>query len=245
MPTGPCLNEARLLQLMEGDLTGGEVGEVNAHLDGCSACRALAAAIARLETSASPDAEAPVPGPRSVERGASIGRYLVLELIGMGAMGTVYSAFDPELERKVALKLLRPDAVTEEAKLRLVREARAAARLTHPHVVAVHDAGSWEDQVFITMELVEGETLRQWQGRPRPWSEVLAAYLRAGEGLLAAHDAGLVHRDFKPDNVLVDRTGRVRVTDFGLARPVGPASRPPSLLPGNSRARCSRTRGRR
>jgi tetratricopeptide (TPR) repeat protein len=218
----PCLTEARLLQLMEGTLASEALAQVNAHLDTCRACRELAAAIARAESS-EPSAEEPAPSARRIERGTPIGRYLVLELIGMGAMGAVYTAFDPELERKVALKLLRPDARTEEARQRLVQEARAAARLTHPHVVAVHDVGSWNGQVFITMERVDGETLRQWQGRPRPWSEVLRAYLRAGEGLHAAHEAGLVHRDFKPDNVLVDRTGRVRVTDFGLARPVGPA----------------------
>jgi tetratricopeptide (TPR) repeat protein len=229
MPPGPCIDEARLLLLMEGALASEEVGEVNTHLDGCRACRELAAALARME-SAKPSDEEPVSLETRITRGTSIGRYLVLELLGMGAMGTVYAAFDPELERKVALKLLHPEDITEQAKQRLVQEARAAARLTHPHVVAVHDVGAWNGQVFITMELVDGETLRRWQRPPRPWRDVLSAYLHAGQGLLAAHEAGLVHRDFKPDNVLVDRTGRVRVTDFGLARPVERAS-PTSVKP--------------
>jgi tetratricopeptide (TPR) repeat protein/predicted Ser/Thr protein kinase len=147
-----------------------------------------------------------------------IGRYLVLGRLGAGGMGVVYAAFDPELDRKVAIKLIRgrPDA---EAQARLLREAQAMARLSHPNVVACYDVGTFQGQIFIAMEFVRGETLGAWMKRgPRSWREVLAVFLPAGRGLAAAHDAGLVHRDFKPDNVLVDSEGRARVTDFGLAR---------------------------
>jgi tetratricopeptide (TPR) repeat protein len=140
-------------------------------------------------------------------------------------MGVVYAAYDPELDRKVALKLLRPDrtgAAAEEHRLRLQREAQAIARLSHPNVVAVFDAGMLGDQVFVAMEFVEGKTLREWlKAEPRSWREIVEVFLPAGRGLAAAHDAGLVHRDFKPDNVLLGGDGRVKVADFGLARPVG------------------------
>lgn len=160
-----------------------------------------------------------------LERGTSIGRYIVLDRIGEGGMGIVYAAHDPELERKVALKLLRPDrtgAAAEQHRIRLQREAQAIARLSHPNVVAVYDAGSLGNQVFVAMEFVEGRTLRQWlaEGR-RSWREIVEVFTAAGRGLAAAHAAGLVHRDFKPDNVLLGHDGRVRVVDFGLARPVG------------------------
>jgi serine/threonine-protein kinase len=167
------------------------------------------------------------------------GRYTVLEQVGQGGMGLVLAAYDSRLDRRVALKLLRyrsgpGSSLGGEA--RLVREAQAMARLSHPHVVAVYDAGPLEDgSVFIAMEFVEGQTLRDWQeSGPRPWREVLAMYLAAGRGLAAAHAAGLVHRDFKPENVLVGRDGRVRVTDFGLARADGastPEAVPASALP--------------
>jgi serine/threonine-protein kinase len=149
-------------------------------------------------------------------------RYIVLDVLGQGGMGTVAAAYDTRLDRRVALKLLRPreDERGAQQQVRMLREAQAMARLSHPNVVAVYDAGTLEDgTVFISMELVEGQTLRQWRQRhERPWREVLAVYLEAGRGLAAAHDAGLVHRDFKPENALVGKDGRVRVTDFGLAR---------------------------
>lgn len=161
--------------------------------------------------------------PAPLERGTPIGRYVILDRIGGGGMGVVYTAYDPELDRKVALKLLRPDrAAGEAARLRLLREAQAIARLSHPHVVAVHDAGTFGDQVFLAMEYVEGTTLSWWLNEERrPWREVVDRFVLAGRGLAAAHAAGLVHRDFKPDNVLLGRDGRVRVADFGLARAVG------------------------
>jgi tetratricopeptide (TPR) repeat protein len=169
----------------------------------------------------------------ALRRGTSLGRYLILEPVGAGAMGVVYAAYDPQLDRKVALKILResafPGPIASEGRERLLREARAMARLSHPNVVAVFDAGVVGEQVFIAMEFVEGLTLRRWLGeRPRLTGEVLHAFVEAGRGLSAAHAAGLVHRDVKPDNVLVDLQGRVRVTDFGLARAAPEAFGPPS-----------------
>lgn len=146
------------------------------------------------------------------------GRYVILERLGAGGMGVVYAAYDRELDRRVALKLLHP---TEDptARQRLLREAQAMARLTHPNVVTVHDVGEHGGRTFIAMEFVAGESLEAWLRRgPHPWREVVARFLEAGRGLAAAHRAGLVHRDFKPANVLLGRDGRVRVADFGLAR---------------------------
>jgi tetratricopeptide (TPR) repeat protein len=162
----------------------------------------------------------PVVRPRSgPTRGASIGRYLVLEQVGEGGMATVHVAYDPELDRRVALKLLRDDGSDPEAGAqRIVREARALAKLSHPHVVPVYDVGEHEDGVYMAMELVDGQTLRTWMGQPRGWREVLRVLLPAGRGLEAAHAAGVVHRDFKPGNVMLGADGRVRVVDFGLAR---------------------------
>jgi tetratricopeptide (TPR) repeat protein len=162
---------------------------------------------------------APAAGPISVQN-TRYGRYTLLEHLGAGGMGVVFAAYDPDLDRRVALKLLRggQDTARAEASERMLREAKALARLSHPHVVAVHDVGVVDGDVFIAMELVEdGVTLRRWLERPRPWREVLDGYRRAGEGLAAAHQAGIVHRDFKPDNVLMGKDGRVRVMDFGLA----------------------------
>ncbi len=150
--------------------------------------------------------------------GTTLRRYVLLEQVGQGAMGVVYAAYDYALDRKVAVKLLREPRHGSSQRRRLMREAQALAKLSHPNVVAVHDIGSHRDQVFIAMEYVDGRTLRNWRDEePRSLREVLAVFRAAGEGLAAAHAAGIVHRDFKPDNVLVDRHGRARVSDFGLA----------------------------
>ena len=149
------------------------------------------------------------------------GRYEVRGVLGSGGMGIVLEAFDPALERTVALKLLHPqvsaDAPGRPAAERLIREARAMAKLAHPNVVAVYEAGWSGDQIYLAMELVTGVTLRAWlTERPRRWHEIVATFVAAGRGLVAAHAAGMVHRDFKPENVLIGADGRPRVTDFGL-----------------------------
>src|SRR5262245_57430928 len=161
--------------------------------------------------------------------GSTIGRYTLLHRIGAGGVGVVYAAFDPELNRKVAIKLLRAHGGRPgrraELEERLVKEARAMAQLSHPNVVAVFEIGRFRDRVFLAMELVEGQTLHDWRcERPRGWRKIVEMFAAAGQGLAAAHAAGLVHRDFKPANVLVGRDGRVRVTDFGLAQDDTPAS---------------------
>src|SRR6476619_4213092 len=181
-------------------------------------------------------------GPDALPRGASIGRYVVLGLVGRGGMGEVYAAYDHELDRKVAVKLLRVKpgngVSLAEGRARTLREAQAIARLSHPNVVVAYDVGTFEDKVFIAMEYVEGNTLTYWlQVQERSWREILKAFMDAGRGLAAAHEKGIVHRDFKTDNVMISRDRHVRVMDFGLARQVqekgGPPLRPPS---------CSRSR---
>jgi tetratricopeptide (TPR) repeat protein/tRNA A-37 threonylcarbamoyl transferase component Bud32 len=152
-------------------------------------------------------------------RGDSLGRYLILERIGAGGMGVVYAAYDPELDRRVAVKVLRAGRGGAIGEDRLLREAQAMARLAHPNVIAVHDVGTVSGRVFLAMEHVAGSSLRErLAGGPLPWREALDLLVEAGRGLAAAHRGGLVHRDFKPDNVLVGDDGRVRVLDFGLAR---------------------------
>ncbi len=190
-----------------------------------------------------PEALGPDEAPPTVQKGAVIGRYVVLQALGAGAAGVVYAAYDSELDRKLALKFLRfrgdPDAVRAAAH-RLRREAKTMARLTHPNVVALHDVGKVGGQMFLVMDFVAGGTLRTWFEKERTWKESLDLVCRAGDGLAAAHAAGVVHRDFKPSNVLVDGD-RPRVTDFGIAaaerskevpeeaaRPPGAPSAPPA-----------------
>jgi predicted Ser/Thr protein kinase len=144
----------------------------------------------------------------------AIGRFAVLRKIGEGGMGVVYAAFDERLARRVAIKLLHGVDHT-----RLLREAQALARLSHPHVVQVYEVGEALGRIFVAMEYIEGPTLAAWRtAEPRDAAAILAVYLQAGAGLEAAHAGGLVHRDFKPGNVIVGDDGRARVLDFGLAR---------------------------
>ncbi len=149
---------------------------------------------------------------------ARVGRFTLLERVAQGGMGVVFAAYDPELDRKIAVKLLRSDTTEASMRKRIVREAQAMAKLSHPNVAQVFEVGEHQGSTFIAMEFVRGETLRDWQKTARAWREILEVYVQAGRGLAAAHAAGLVHRDFKPDNAIVGREGRVRVLDFGLAR---------------------------
>jgi eukaryotic-like serine/threonine-protein kinase len=161
-----------------------------------------------------------------------VGRYALMKRIAVGGMGEVYAAYDEQLDRKVAIKLVRPDRLGpggqnhDPTGQRLIREAQTLARLSHPNVVQVYEAGQCGNRVFLAMEFIRGRSLRQWleQRReivePDKWRTILSMFQSAGRGLQAAHAAGLVHRDFKPDNVLVGDDGRVCVADFGLARPV-------------------------
>ncbi|HEY0477523.1 MAG TPA: serine/threonine-protein kinase [Kofleriaceae bacterium] len=157
-----------------------------------------------------------------------VAQFVLLEHIGAGGMGEVFAAFDDKLERKVAIKLVATQASGDRARQRLLREAQALARLSHPNVVTVYEVDALPDGgLFIAMELVKGQTLRAWQ-RGRAWRDLVATYAAAGRGLAAAHASGIVHRDFKPDNVLVGDDGRVRVADFGLAFAVNDAIEPPA-----------------
>jgi predicted Ser/Thr protein kinase len=228
-----CLDANTVQDLMAGALETDARRAVLGHLDTCEDCRELVSAMGRgaavdpLEATALPDrlgetvdsvplaalgGQAPLPG----RQGQVIGRYELLARLGAGAMGVVWRAHDPKLNRAVAVKLLRlPDEALTE---RLVREARSMAQVSHPNVVTVFEVGDASGQSFIAMELVEGKSLRAWQAAlKRTVAEIVEHYLAAARGLAAAHARGIVHRDFKPDNVLVGADGRVRVTDFGLA----------------------------
>ncbi|MEM6996774.1 MAG: serine/threonine-protein kinase, partial [Myxococcota bacterium] len=151
--------------------------------------------------------------------GAKIGRFTILERIGSGGMGVVYAAHDPDLERRIAIKVLKGPGVSDSARSRVRREAQAIARIKHPNVIHVYETGNHEGELYLAMEHIQGETLGAWLARePRSLPEVLAAFRGAGQGLAAAHAVDVMHRDFKPDNVLVDRHDEVHVLDFGLAR---------------------------
>ena len=216
------LNEAELLGYLSRTLSSEPRSRCDAHLDDCDACRRVLAALLDLS-----EPELAPPGAAAGPSEERVGRYLLRGLLGMGAMGEVYRAWDPQLEREVALKVMRAGRGERDATLRLAGEARAVARLAHPNVVALYDVVEHEGSLFIAMELVEGATLAEWCAtRPRSWREVYRVFEQAGRGLAAAHAAGLVHRDFKPSNVLVGADDRVRVVDFGLAEELQVARAP-------------------
>jgi eukaryotic-like serine/threonine-protein kinase len=214
MHTVACLDDATVLELVAGRLDPAALARADDHLDACEDCRALVLGLHRADRWTAGQSS-----PSTPAVGTKLGRFVVLEPVGAGAMGVVYSAYDPELDRRVALKLIRADAgaTTNAARTRLLGEAQAMAKLSHPNVVAIYDVGTAGDAVFLAMELVEGVTLRAWcEARRRSWRELRDVCVQAGRGLAAAHAVGLVHRDYKPDNVIVDAV-RARVGDFGLA----------------------------
>lgn len=154
-----------------------------------------------------------------------IGHHIVLREVGRGGMGVTYLAYDESLDRKIVLKLVRAELSNERTQTRLMREARALARLAHPNIVAVHEVGKHGESAFIAMEFVAGMTTDLWRrAAPRSWRDVVEVFRQAGEGVRAAHATGLVHRDIKPSNIIVGNDGRVRVLDFGLARLRDPRS---------------------
>jgi serine/threonine protein kinase len=229
-----------LARLVDDTLGAEERAHLEEHLDACDDCRStvamlMKAALAEKRASEPTLASVPdvafqatevahqsgAPAPRGrLAAGTKLGRYVLGDMLGRGGMGVVYVAHDPDLHRDVAIKVLRPELsrADPDATRRIVREAQAMARVAHPNVVPVFDVGTVDGQVFIAMEKVAGKNLREWlDAAPRSTVEILDVFVGAGHGLIAAHDAGMVHRDFKPDNVLVGRDNRPRVTDFGLA----------------------------
>ncbi|MBL4632482.1 MAG: protein kinase, partial [Kofleriaceae bacterium] len=218
-----CLEDELVYDFVSGQLTPDARSQVDGHLDDCDECRTLVADIARsTEGEHSESASAAESEDRvALARGALVGRYVLVDVLGQGAMGIVFAGYDPALHRKAAIKLLHVGVSDESghAQERLLREAQAMARLSHPNVVTIYEVGRVDEAVYLAMELVPGDTLGVWLAAPdRSLEEVQNAFGQAAMGLQAAHEAGLVHRDFKPDNVLVSVSGRVQVTDFGLAR---------------------------
>jgi serine/threonine-protein kinase len=201
-----CPDEDALATFASGAASREDRALVEAHVDVCSACQELLAELARTFA----DVGSTSPGSLGV-----VDRYQLLRVVGEGGMGIVYEARDPMLGRRVALKLIAGAGGDAD---RVLREGRAMARVDHVNVVTVFDAGVFEDRVFIAMQLVRGESLRQHLAVARPVAETIGLLRQAALGLAAAHEANVVHRDFKPENVLVGRDA-VRVTDFGLARP--------------------------
>ncbi|HEU0037609.1 MAG TPA: serine/threonine-protein kinase [Kofleriaceae bacterium] len=208
-----CLDDETVLGLVEGRLPPPALAAVDDHLDACATCRDVIAQLSRAQA------------PSILARGATLGRYVIGDLLGSGAMGRVYSAWQPELDRSVAIKVLREDVAA--GRDRLLREAQAMARLDHPNVVGVHEVGTSDAGVHVVMDLVEGATLRAWADTARPWRDVVRVLADIARGLAAVHAAGVLHRDVKPDNIIVGRDGRARLGDFGLARAHGAPADPP------------------
>ena len=245
----PCLDENDVVAFLQGTLAQDRRPAIRSHLDSCKSCLELVSLLGHTSVAHEADlgettAQAPTsqtlgadaPSQTSVARadpelesvverelvpGTTVGRYEILEARGSGGMGVVYAARDPQLDRNVAIKLVRPSLghlSGEQGQLRLLREAQAMARLTHPNVLTVHDIGAHGDQIFVAAELVSGQTLDRWLAGQHTWREIVEVFVQAGRGLDAAHRAGLVHRDFKPQNVLIGDDHRVRVFDFGLVQ---------------------------
>ena len=207
-----CPDDNRLVEYVEGLLTAELQHATDNHVDQCERCRRQLAWFAQGSTHDGGPATEPIAAGSAIAD-----RYTIVELVGTGGMSIVYAAYDRVLDRKIALKLLRDASPAQTT--RLAREAQAMARLAHPNVLPVYDVGTTAGRMFLTAELIAGQTLAKWiEAHADPsWREVVELFVQAGRGLAAAHAAGIAHRDFKPSNVLVGEDGRVRVADFGLA----------------------------
>ncbi|HSR96794.1 MAG TPA: serine/threonine-protein kinase [Kofleriaceae bacterium] len=229
MSTG-CPDAEEFAALLAHTLDSERRAQIIDHAAACADCHVLITDVAGTDTVASVDAHADTRAPGDAapvreliasvlqvhQRRGKIGRYHLLEIVGRGGMGVVWGAWDPELARRVALKLVHP--TMDAARDLILAEGQALGKLSHPNVVPIYDVGVIDDQVYLVMEWVQGTTLRAYAGSPCSQRDLLDAYRQAGEGLAAAHRAGLIHRDFKPDNAIRGDDGRVRVLDFGLAR---------------------------
>ncbi len=218
MNDSDCPSEDQLVRMVEGALAQDSLSMVEQHVDNCEHCAAVLAGLGAMEHS---------------QTRRTLGRYQLDRRIAAGGMGEVWAAWDPQLRRELAIKFVRPDRADDgRERERLLREARALARLTHPNVLAVHDVGEIDGEVFLVTELVAGDTLATRGGPSSDWRALVRLYAQAARGLAAAHAAGLVHRDVKPANLLLGADGRVRVADFGLAvrsntpSPVAPTEMP-------------------
>src|SRR5262245_55580567 len=205
--TAGCPSDETFTRLVEGLLSETELRDLEAHADGCITCARLMAELAR---SVSPSGG-----------GLLDERYRLLEPLGAGGMGVVYAALDTKLGRKVAIKRLRETGTgtpAEKRRGRFMREAQLLASLSHPNVLTIHDVGGADRELYVVMELIDGAPVSRWRIEKRPgWRRIVDVYMQAGRGLVAAHQLGIVHRDIKPDNILVANNGRVLVGDFGLA----------------------------
>lgn len=200
-----CAGDNTIAALIAGAIDPTAARGLDAHLDTCASCRELVASLGRGLSALTSE--------HACQR---VGRYELLRAIGVGGMGVVYEARDTVLDRRVAVKLLRPDSACDPQLL--LAEARAMARLSHRNIAAIHDAGFADGRVYLCMEYVAGTTLREWlAAATRTAREIVDAFIAAGRGLAYIHDQRVVHLDFKPDNVLVERSGRIVVTDFGVA----------------------------
>lgn len=218
-----CLREDDVIACAAGHGDTAQRLSWEAHLDTCRDCRRLVSLIAAQRTAhGDPPQDPAVPRDTSprVFAGQRIGRFELVRPLGVGGMGVVFEALDPELDRRVAIKLMRFETFRDRrvAEDRWMRESRALAQLSHPNVVTLYEAGRHGDEVFLAMELVAGIPVAEWLASRPPHREVLDAFLQAGRGLAAAHAAGLIHRDVKPENLLRGSDGRVRISDFGVVR---------------------------
>lgn len=213
-----CPSESDFVALLQGDLNQAKTEALHAHTDTCAECAALVRVLMSVDE---PSEGPPLREDSSGVRAPTIGRYEVRTQLGAGAMGVVYEAWDPLLQRSVALKIMRPDLRLRrdpsDILARMMIEARALAALDHPDLLKIYDIGESDDGIFLVSPLIQGVTARRWC-RGRSTTEIVELYVRIARALGHAHEHGIVHRDVKPENILVDEKGSIYVMDFGLAR---------------------------